>query len=221
MTTTVLRAEDIHKSYMTQEGPLPVLRGISLHLGAGESVAFTGESGSGKSTLLHILGCLDTADRGNILLDDTDISALDETGRAAVRRNQVSVVFQQLNLIPSLTVAQNMAFQARLADRYDPAWMEALSKRLGLSDLMARYPEELSGGQQQRVAIGRAVAHRPQIVLADEPTGNLDETTAREVLNLLVTLTRETGAGLLMVTHSSTIAAQLDRQLHLRGGVLT
>lgn len=217
----MLDAEGVSKTYHTREGPLAVLRDVSVTVGPGESVAFTGESGSGKSTLLHILGCLDAADAGRITLAGVDISSLDETGRARIRRDAVSVIFQQLNLIPSLTVSQNLAFQARLSGRCDPDWLDTLTDRLGLSALRKRYPEELSGGQQQRVAIGRAVAHRPKLVLADEPTGNLDEATAQSVLSLLVALTRQTGAGLLMVTHSTALAQQLDRRLHLSAGRVT
>ncbi|ETX29838.1 ABC transporter ATP-binding protein [Roseivivax isoporae] len=216
----MLSATALEKSYPTGDGPLRVLRGVSLHIAAGESVALTGESGSGKSTLLHILGCLDSPDAGSLTLDGAPLDGLDEAGRAAVRRDRIGVVFQQLNLIPSLSVGANLSFQARLADRLDPAWQETLTRRLGLSSLLDRYPEELSGGQQQRVAIGRAIAARPRMVLADEPTGNLDEDTAREVLALLLDLVAETGAGLLIVTHSLSLADRLDRRLHLRAGQL-
>lgn len=219
-TSPLLSAHDIYKSFATGEGPLPVLRGVSLEVAQGESVAFTGESGSGKSTLLHILGCLDAPDSGHVHLRGDEITGKDEAARAKVRRDQISVIFQQLNLIPSLTVAQNLRFQARLSGRVDGAWLETLGARLGLNDLQDRYPEELSGGQQQRVAIGRAVAHRPALVLADEPTGNLDEDTAGDVLGLLLELVSQTGAGLLMVTHSSSLAARLDRRLHLKQGRL-
>ena len=216
----LLSVTDLHKSYATAEGPLPVLRGVSLQIAAGESVALTGESGSGKSTLLHCVGCLDQADAGEIRLEGRAITGLSEAARAALRRRDVSVVFQQLNLIPSLTVAQNLSFQARLAQRQDLAWITEIAARLGISDLLARFPEELSGGQQQRVAIGRALAHKPQLVLADEPTGNLDEDTAQHVLALLLDLVSTTGAGLLLVTHSPAIADQLDRRIHLRKGQL-
>lgn len=216
----MLQAEGIRKSYATSEGALEVLRGVSLGLARGESVALTGESGSGKSTLLHILGCLDTPDAGTVLLDGTPLHDLDEAGRAAVRRDRIGIVFQHLNLIPSLTVGQNLAFQARLAGRLDTGWQAELTERLGLEGLSDRYPEELSGGQQQRVAIGRAIAVRPDIVLADEPTGNLDEATADAVLALLIDLATGHGAGLLMVTHSERLAARLDRQLHLEQGQL-
>ena len=220
MGNAVLIAENLSKSYATREGILPVLRGVTLEIAAGESVAFTGESGSGKSTLLHILGCLDTPDKGCVILDGVDVTGLDETGRAGVRRNQISVIFQQLNLIPSLTVLQNLSFQARLSGRQDQVWMQEIIVRLGLRDLLTRYPEELSGGQQQRVAIGRTVAHRPKVVVADEPTGNRDDATAQDVLSLLLEMTRATGAGLLMVTHSLVLADQLDRRVHLSAGCL-
>ena len=216
----LMDARNIHKSYATGEGALPVLRGISLSLLAGQSTALTGESGSGKSTLLHILGCLDAADEGQLVFQGRDIAGLSDKGRADLRRREISVIFQHLNLIPSLTVAQNLSFQARLAGRETPEWQAELVRRLGLSALLSRYPEELSGGQQQRVAIGRAVAHKPALILADEPTGNLDEDTAGQVLDLLLELAQSTGAALLMVTHSAALAARLDRRLHLRQGKL-
>ena len=146
---------------------------------------------------------------------------LDDTGRAALRRSQVALVFQQFNLIPSLTVAQNLAFHARLGRRHDPARTAVLADRLGLAALANRYPETLSGGQQQRVAIGRALALRPALLLADEPTGNLDEATGDAVLALMLELVAETGTALLLVTHSDRIAARLDRRVHLTGGTVT
>ncbi len=214
----MLDAQDLVKSYPSAGRRLEVLRGVSLQVAARESVALTGESGSGKSTLLHLLGCLDTPDAGRISLQDTVLHDLDETGRAAMRRSRIAVIFQQLNLIPSLTVAQNLSFQARLAERFDADWTAELTDRLGLADLLDRYPEQLSGGQQQRVAIGRAVALRPEVVLADEPTGNLDEATADTVLDLMLDLARDSGAAFLMVTHSPRLAARLDRRLHLEKG---
>ncbi|ETX14396.1 ABC transporter ATP-binding protein [Roseivivax halodurans JCM 10272] len=217
----MLDATDLTKTYDTADGPLTVLDHVSLSVSRGESVALTGESGSGKSTLLHCLGCLDSPDSGEIILDGQALHGLGESGRAEVRRHQIGVVFQSLNLIPSLTVRQNLSFQARLAGRVDEDWLAALTDRLGLAGLEDRYPEQLSGGQQQRVAIGRAVAGRPALVLADEPTGNLDEDTADRVLTLLLDLVRETGAGFLMVTHSPRHAARMGRQLHLEAGRIT
>ncbi|MFD1341925.1 ABC transporter ATP-binding protein [Litorisediminicola beolgyonensis] len=216
----MLSAATIVKRYPGAEGPVDVLRGVSLTLAQGESVALTGESGSGKSTLLHVLACLDTADSGRLTLGDTRLDTLDEAGRARIRRERIGIVFQSLNLVPSMTVAQNLALQARFAGRLDPAWLGELTERLGLGSLVTRYPEELSGGQQQRVAIGRAIANRPEVLLADEPTGNLDEATADGVLTLMQELVAETGAALLMVTHSQRHAERMGRQLHLERGVL-
>lgn len=217
----LLVLKDVSKSYPTSEGKLQVLRCVSLGMGQGESVALTGESGSGKSTLLHLAGGLDQPDNGSILFDGRDIASLGDAELAAFRRDSVGLVFQQFNLIPSLDVAANLAFQARLAGRHDPDWCRALAERLGLSKNLTRYPEQLSGGQQQRVAIGRALAARPSLILADEPTGNLDEATGDAVLDLMLSLQADTGAGLLMVTHSARLAARLGRKLNLAGGRLT
>jgi putative ABC transport system ATP-binding protein len=217
----LLRVADVRKSYPTSEGPLAVLRGVSLALAAGESVALTGESGSGKSTLLHLAGGLDRPDGGTILFEGKDITTLAEGELAGFRRKSVGLVFQQFNLIPSLDVAANLAFQARLAGAHEPDWCARLAERLGLSKLLDRYPEQLSGGQQQRVAIGRALAGRPQLILADEPTGNLDEATGDAVLELMLALQAETGAGLLLVTHSQRLAARLGRRVNLAGGRLS
>lgn len=214
----LLRVENIHKTFDTADGPSAVLRGVDLTLAGGDSLALTGESGSGKSTLLHLIGGLDLPDAGQVVIDGVDIAAMDDAGRASMRRGAVGVVFQQFNLIPSLTVSANIAFQARLAGRHDPDWIDALTQRLGLTAQLNKYPEQLSGGQQQRVAIARTIAPRPRLVLADEPTGNLDEDTAAEVIDLLLSLVAETGAGLLMVTHSMALADRLDHRVHLRAG---
>ena len=169
---------------------------------------------------MHIVAGLDTADSGQVMLAGQDITQATDSSRAALRRGTVALVFQQFNLIPSLNVADNLAFQARLAGRHDGAWVAALAEELGLAALLARYPEQLSGGQQQRVAIGRALASRPQLVLADEPTGNLDEAAGDTVLNLMLRLVGQTGAALLMVTHSTRLAGRLDRRVHLSAGRL-
>jgi len=211
---------DISDVTKTFPGPnaRPVLKGVSLKLGIGETLALTGESGSGKSTLLHLAGALDSFDSGEIRIAGTPLSSLGDRGRAALRRDYVALVFQQFNLIPSLNVAQNLAFHARLGGVSDPVWLAVLTERLGLSDLTDRYPEQLSGGQQQRVAIGRAMALRPRLLLADEPTGNLDRASGDRVLDLMLELVAETGTALLLVTHSTRIAGRLGRRAHLRGG---
>ncbi|NCO85509.1 MAG: ABC transporter ATP-binding protein [Rhodobacterales bacterium] len=216
----MLTVAALTKTYPGPDGPVHVLRGVSLRLAAGETLALTGESGSGKSTLLHLIGGLDAPDGGTITLDGAPVTGLDDRGRAALRRGKVGVVFQQFNLIPSLSVAANIAFQARIAGRHDAVWAQALADRLGLAAHLAKYPEQLSGGQQQRVAIARTLAARPRLVLADEPTGNLDEATADGVLDLMLGLIAETGAGLLLVTHSERLAARMGRRLHLRAGLL-
>ncbi len=216
----ILDAFGIEKSYPSAAGPVPVLRGVSLAMERGETLALTGESGSGKSTFLHLVGGLDSADAGRIVVDGREIGTLDDAGRAELRRTTVGVVFQQFNLIPSLDVAANIAFQARLAGRADPVWNAELAGRMGLTEHLTKYPEQLSGGQQQRVAIARTLAARPKLVLADEPTGNLDEATSDAVLALMLDLVAETGAALLVVTHSTRLAGMLSRQVLLRQGVL-
>ena len=214
----MLDVQDLKKSYSGPQGQLPVLDGVSLRLEAGSSLALMGESGSGKSTLLHLVAGLDQADSGAIWVAGQALAGLDEAGRAAFRRDRVAVIFQQFNLIPSLRVVDNLAFQARLAGAVDPTWLDWLTERLGLQALLHRYPEQLSGGQQQRVAVGRALAVRPPLVLADEPTGNLDEESADQVMALLLELVQQAGSSLLMVTHSTALAARLDRQLVLKAG---
>ncbi|MAS42049.1 MAG: ABC transporter ATP-binding protein [Rhodobacteraceae bacterium] len=218
--TPPLALEGLRKTYPSPEGPVEVLRGVSLALAPGESLALTGESGSGKSTLLHLAAGLDAADAGEVRIAGRSLTGLRDAGRARLRRDHVGLVFQQFNLAPSLTVASNIAFQARLAGREDRAWTAALVARLGLAGLERRYPEQLSGGQQQRVAIGRALAARPGLVLADEPTGALDEAASDAVLDLLLELAAETGAALLMVTHSPRLAGRLGGRAHLRAGRL-
>lgn len=216
----LLRVNNVAKSFETGEGTLTVLRGVSLDLNSGKSLALTGESGSGKSTLLYLIGGLDVPDEGRIEILGQDIANLDDPQRAALRRGTVGVVFQQFNLIPSLNVAANLSFHARLSGSEDKSWTRHLVHYLGLGSLLDRYPEQLSGGQQQRVAIGRTLAARPALVLADEPTGNLDEATADVVMNLLLELVQESGAGLLMVTHSLRLAKRLDHQVHLQAGLI-
>lgn len=216
----LLHVNNVTKSFETGEGTLSVLRGVSLELISGKSLALTGESGSGKSTLLYLIGGLDVPDQGRIQILGRDIANLDDPSRAAIRRGTVGVVFQQFNLIPSLNVAANLSFHARLSGSEDKSWTEHLVHYLGLGSLLDRFPEQLSGGQQQRVAIGRTLAARPALVLADEPTGNLDEATADVVMNLLLELVQESGAGLLMVTHSLRLAKRLDHQVHLQAGLI-
>ncbi len=217
----MLTVSGVHKSYASADGPVAVLNGVDLSLDPGATLALTGESGSGKSTLLHLVAGLDRPDAGTITVAGETVTGLGDAARARLRAGTIGLVFQQFNLIPSLTVAGNLAFQARIAGRADPGWIAALSERLGLAPLLGRYPEALSGGQQQRVAIGRALAARPRLVLADEPTGNLDEASGDAVMALMLSLVADQGAALLMVTHSQRLAGRLERRLHLAGGRLT
>ena len=216
----MLSVTKLTKTYRAAGEQVVVLRGVDLDIAAGERVALTGESGSGKSTLLHLIAGLDRADGGEIRLDGASLSDLSDSGRAALRRDRLGLVFQQFNLIPSLNVGDNLVFQSRIAGRHDAAWHAELVARLSLDALLKRYPEQLSGGQQQRVAIGRALAVKPLLLLADEPTGNLDEATADDVLALTRDLVARTGCGFLMVTHSTRLASTLDRQIHLSAGLI-
>lgn len=213
-----LEVSKLEKSFETANVKSAVLQDVSFELGQGQSLALTGESGCGKSTLLHLIGGLDVADSGSIKIDGIEVTTLNDKARAKLRRDTVGVVFQQFNLIPSLSVKANLEFQARMNGCFEPEFANVLAERLGLASQLDKFPDQLSGGQQQRVAIARTLAARPKLVLADEPTGNLDEQTASEVLALLLDLVRNTGTTLLMVTHSQRIADQLDRSVRLSAG---
>ncbi|MCY4166729.1 MAG: ABC transporter ATP-binding protein [Rhodobacter sp.] len=216
----LLKAHGLKKSFPGGERPITVLDEVSLSLDRGEVVALIGESGSGKSTLLHAIAGLEPTDGGSVLFDGRDVCSMDDNGRAALRRRSISIVFQQFNLLPSLNVRQNLLFHARLAGRDAAVDIDTLAASLGLSDHLGKFPEDLSGGEQQRVAIGRAVAVGPELVLADEPTGNLDEGTGQKVFDLLLNLARGTGAALLIATHSLRLAKAADRRLRLSHGKL-
>ncbi|KDE41237.1 AttE component of AttEFGH ABC transport system [Nitrincola lacisaponensis] len=217
----MLKVTNLAKSHSTPQGTLELFRGLQFSVHSGESVALMGESGCGKSTLLHLIAGLEDADAGQILLSGQDVTAMNDSQRARLRRHALGIIFQQLNLIPSLTVHDNLAFQARLAKCLQPDRLTQLIETLGLTELLPRYPHQLSGGQQQRVAIGRALAARPTLLLADEPTGSLDEQNADQVMDLLLTLVQQTGTSLLMVTHSQRLARRMDRCLTLHQGQLT
>ena len=216
----VLKLNSIRKSYGTNEGKVLVLNDVSLTLFAGETLALRGESGSGKSTLLHIAGALELPDEGHVEIGGKELSKMDDTGRAAVRRKDIAIVFQHFNLIPSLNVAANINFQANLSGPVDKIKLEKIVSSLGLSDQMGKYPEALSGGQQERVAIARALVTEPKLLLADEPTGNLDEQSSQSVLEQMLTLVAETNTALMVVTHSRNVAARMDKELQLVGGRL-
>ncbi|HCE28017.1 MAG TPA: ABC transporter ATP-binding protein [Comamonadaceae bacterium] len=197
-------------------GEATVFENVHLSVQPGEFVAIVGDSGVGKSTLLNCMAGLDHWDAGRITHGSTDLGALDDTGRALWRRAQVGFVFQAFHVLPHLDVAQNVALPLMLLGRHEPARVQEMLAAVGLDDLGARLPQQLSGGQLQRVALARALVHRPALLLADEPTGNLDPGTAARVMDLLVAQTRQHGASLVLVTHSDTAAARADRVLRLR-----
>ena len=211
---TPLRVQSLGKHY----GATPVFSNVQFVVEPGEFVAIVGDSGVGKSTLLNCLAGLDTWDTGHITHGHTDLGALDDTQRALWRRAQVGFVFQAFHVLPHLDVAQNIALPLMLLGQNDPARVQQMLAAVGLADLGARLPQQLSGGQLQRVAIARALVHRPALLLADEPTGNLDPTTAARVMDLLLAQTREHGASLVLVTHSDAAAARADRVLRLTAG---
>jgi len=193
----------------------PVFTGVDLVLAAGEFVALLGESGVGKSTLLNCIAGLDDADAGQIVVAGTDLRGLAEPDRARLRREQLGFVFQAFHLLPHLSVAENVALPLMLLGRPDDARVQALLTAVGLGGLGSRSPAQLSGGQLQRVALARALVHRPALILADEPTGNLDPATAGRMLDVLVAQVRSEGAACLLVTHSAAAAARADRVLRL------
>ena len=188
---------------------------MSLEVAPGEFVAIIGESGVGKSTLLNCMAGLDSWDEGSITLNGADLGAMNDDQRALLRRRHVGFVFQAFHVLPHLDVAQNVALPLLLLNEPDDDRVQALLEAVGLGGLGQRLPQQLSGGQLQRVAIARALVHRPGLLLADEPTGNLDPTTAARVMDALIAQTREHGASLVLVTHSEAAAARADRRLHL------
>jgi putative ABC transport system ATP-binding protein len=217
----MLQLEDIHKSYHDGESELEVLRGVDLSLPAGDSIALLGASGSGKSTLLQIAAGLELPDRGEVRVRGASLRRLSERELAGLRRRHLGFVFQSFNLLPGLNVRDNVLFQRRLNRMDDDdRWTGELLEGLRLGPLLHRPVEVLSSGQQQRVAIARALAHRPQLVFADEPTGNLHDTLSRQVMALLARLVEEAGSALLLVTHNREMAAFTHRQYRLSGGRL-
>jgi len=216
---TVLEAKKLRKEVASPEGSLTILDDVSLVVNAGESVAVVGASGAGKSTLLALLAGLDTPSSGQVWLEGTELSALDEDGRAELRGRHVGFVFQSFHLVPSLTALENVMLPLELAGRADArqAAREVLDQ-VGLGGRLGHYPRQLSGGEQQRVAIARAFVTRPSVLFADEPTGNLDTNTGARVVELLFELNRATGTTLVLVTHDRDLAARCGRMVELDAG---
>lgn len=221
VTETMVRVEDVRKSYAQGTAVVHALRGVSFEVPRGELVALKGRSGSGKTTLLNIVGGLDVPDAGRVEVDGRDLADLDEDGLLALRRDRVGFVFQSFGLIPILTAAENVGVPMRLrraAPREREERVALLLALVGLADHAAQRPGELSGGQQQRVAIARALANNPALLIADEPTGQLDAETGHAVMELLRAVVRSEGVTALVATHDATLLDLADRVLELRDG---
>jgi len=216
---TVLAAEGLGRQVSSPEGTLAILAGVDLDVGRGESVAIVGASGAGKSTLLALLAGLDEPSSGRVWLAGHELSALDEDGRAAVRARHVGFVFQSFHLLPSLTALENVMLPLELARRPDArATAREVLGRVGLGERLGHYPRQLSGGEQQRVAIARAFVTAPDVLFADEPTGNLDATTGEKIMDLLFGLNASTQTTLVLVTHDQALARRCQRVIRLDAG---
>ncbi|WP_282192311.1 ABC transporter ATP-binding protein [Romboutsia ilealis] len=217
----ILKVENLTKSYGKGEAKVDAIKNINLSINKGEFVAIVGPSGSGKSTLLHLLGGVDKPTSGKVCINDVDIYNLKEKDLSIFRRRNVGLIYQFYNLIPVLSVKENILLPAELDNRkIDKDYLDDLLKTLGLKERANHLPNELSGGQQQRTSIGRALINRPSIVLADEPTGNLDSKNSKEVLELLKLSVRKYNQTLIMITHDTSIALQADRVITIEDGTI-
>lgn len=217
----IIEAIDLHKTYHIGKVEVPALRGISFTVGSGEFLSVVGPSGSGKSTLFYLLGGLTRADSGKVVIDGVDFSALSDSARTRMRKSKIGFVFQKFNLLPTLDARSNIEVAIDIAGKNggrDVAYFDKIVGLLGLTQRLQHRPSELSGGEQQRVALARALINRPAIVLADEPTGNLDSKNSEIVLNMLRHSNQELGQTVLMITHNPEAAAYGDRIIHMRDG---
>ena len=218
----ILRVQDVSKSYGEGEARVDALKHVSFSLDKGEFAAVVGESGSGKSTLLNCIGALDSPTSGSILVDGQDLFSMGEEERTIFRRRNIGFIFQSFQLVSELDVEQNIIFPLLLDYRQpDPAAVEEMLDLLGLSERRHHLPSQLSGGQQQRVAIGRALITKPKLILADEPTGNLDSRSSQDVIALLTQASRRFQQAILMITHNKSLTSSVDRVLQVSDGVLT
>ncbi len=220
--SNVIEAHDIRKNYQMGEVLVEALRGVSFTIKRGEIVSIMGPSGSGKSTLMNTLGCLDRPSSGEYILDGEPVASLNDDQLASIRNRKVGFVFQSFNLLSRQTAITNVELPLRYSGKPDGRRERAIEalKAVGLGDRMTHRPYELSGGQQQRVAIARAIVNNPAILMADEPTGNLDSKVGKEIMNLLLNLNKDSGTTLIIVTHDPTIAEQTQRVIRLRDGLL-
>jgi len=217
----ILKTENLWKLYRAGKVDVPALRGVNLDVLPGESLAIMGPSGCGKSSLLYLIGGLAQASRGRVLVDGNDLSTMSDAERTKLRRHKIGFVFQRFNLLPTLSAEGNIAIAQHLhGDGFDPHRFDVVTKMLGLEGRLKHKPSELSGGEQQRVAIARAIINEPKILLADEPTGNLDTKNSEIVLAMLRQLNKDMGQTIVMITHNPEAAAYFDRVVHMRDGVI-
>ena len=220
----MIEAQDLTKIYKLGSVEVPALRGVSFRIEDGEVVAIMGQSGSGKSTLMNVLGCLDLATSGQYFLDGQNIAGVSEDDLATIRNRKIGFIFQQFNLLPRISILRNtelpLSYNGGKPQKEIQERAESVLKAVGLGDRLSHKPAELSGGQQQRVAVARALINEPALILADEPTGNLDSQTGAEIMELLLGLNRERGMTLVIVTHDPGIAAHTQRIIHLRDGLI-
>lgn len=217
----IVRAENLWKVYRTGKLEVPALCDVNVEIMPGDFVSVMGPSGCGKSTLLHVMGGLAQSTRGRVLLDGNDLSSMSDAARTRLRRHKVGFVFQRFNLLPTLDAYHNITLAQHIhGNGFDPHRFEVVARLLGLEDRLKHKPSELSGGQQQRVALARAIISEPKLVLADEPTGNLDTKSSDSVLKLLRQLNRELGQTIVMITHNPDAATYGNRVLHMRDGMI-